>query len=98
MKSFNAYGNAPRSRAPESDRRISRRQKAFVDAWADAGGTAAPVACKVLDLSATGAKLAVPATAHLPTRFHLHLGGTVYAATIVWTHSNQIGVEFAPTK
>jgi hypothetical protein len=80
---------------PQGERRETRRQKAYVDGWADAGGTAAPLSCKVLDISTTGAKIALPPNARLPSTFVLHVGAAAYTATTMWTKQTEIGVRLS---
>ena len=82
-------------RTPRFDerRRGASRMKAFAEVWADPGGTALAIACKVLDISKTGAKL-TELDAALPDDFVLHSAGAKYKAHVVWRRQKQLGVEF----
>ncbi|MHA1158320.1 MAG: PilZ domain-containing protein [Alphaproteobacteria bacterium] len=54
------------------------------------------IACKVRDLSDTGARLALPNTADIPDRFCLEMsdGRGPYEARIAWRSEASIGVAF----
>jgi hypothetical protein len=84
----------PATKSPAGDeRRVAARQKTYVEAWADPGGTSAPVICKVLDISLTGARMAAPSVT-LPDDFTLRIGASRHAAKVVWRSNTEIGVEF----
>jgi hypothetical protein len=76
------------------ERREAARQKAFAEAWADPGGMAPAIPCKVLDISGTGAKIAYSSDDALPDVFVLHTGRTKRSAKVMWRSQNQVGVEF----
>lgn len=76
------------------ERRIALRYKSLAIAWADPGGVAPAIACRIIDISGTGAKLAHNPDAQLPDEFVLHTGHVKHYAKIVWRKTNQVGVEF----
>jgi hypothetical protein len=56
------------------------------------------VECRILDLSATGAKLKPETDRPLPLDLHFHDEDMDFSspATIVWIANGEIGVRFAP--
>lgn len=92
MKTIGHKLSAPKSPS-DDERRVAPRQKIFVEAWADPGGTAAPVLCKVLDISQTGAKIAEPSE-NLPNSFSLRIGSITHVAKVIWRNQRELGVEF----
>ena len=68
--------------------RVSSAAKIIVDP------KAAPVDCTVVDYSAGGASLLLPAGTSLPPRFELLHGGTKKRCRLVWKSGNRIGVAF----
>jgi hypothetical protein len=56
-------------------------------------------ACRMLDLSATGARLQVKEPKSLPDHFLLvlsHTGNLYRQCTVVWRSDKSVGVEFVP--
>ncbi len=89
-----AFGAPEKKIEAADERRIAARYKAAVEVWADPGGTANAVACKILDISKTGAKISVEEPARLPDDFILHSAGVKYLAHVVWRRQKQVGIEF----
>ncbi len=85
--------NNPKTPA-SGERRASPRQKSHAEAWADPGGMAPAIPCKVIDISSAGAKLAFPPGSNLPDTFILRAGNTKRSAHVVWRRKDEIGVEF----
>ena len=81
------------------DRRLRRRKHVHSRAWADPGGTAAPIDCLVVDRSEMGAKLVELSGHPLPEtfeiRFERHL--TPLKAKIIWRYGEMVGVAFQST-
>jgi hypothetical protein len=75
------------------ERREAPRLKAFVEGWADPGGVAPAIPCRVLDVSRSGAKVEYFG-AELPDMFILVIGGAQHPAEVVWRRQNQVGVAF----
>lgn len=82
------------ARRVDQERRAAFRFQAFAEVWADPGGTNLAIPCKVLDISATGAKIAILDT-ELPDDFVLNSAGVKYHAHVVWRRQKQVGVEFS---
>ncbi len=76
------------------EKRSATRQKLFEEGWADPGGAASPLVCKISNISHKGAKIALADENALPDNFILHVGSARRAARVVWRSQNQIGVEF----
>lgn len=89
--------SARSARAKAEERRIASRYKAYAEVWADPGGMAPAIPCKLIDISGTGAKLfCYPGNAALPEKFVLHTGHVKHVAQIVWRDKSMVGVEFEP--
>jgi invasion protein IalB len=65
-------------------------------AWADPGGVLPVIDCKILDLSETGARVALPAGVELPDLFQLQIDSSriLGPAEVVWRDQHQVGVRF----
>jgi hypothetical protein len=79
---------------------MRRDDRAEVDreAWLDAGDGRPLLNCTLVDLSDSGAKLAVDAVDKIPDTFSLWLnrhGKPRFTCRTVWRSFNTIGVEFA---
>lgn len=84
--------NSPDYRRAVPRRRVLKSAKLVVN-----GGV---FDCAVLNISARGARVALPGPTPMPERVALHLsGGTIYQARRCWARGQDIGVEFedAPT-
>ncbi len=78
-------------------RRESREDKGH-RAWLDTGEGGPLLACTLVDISASGAKLSFDASDEIPDSFGLRLtrhGQPRFACRIVWRNANTIGVTFA---
>jgi len=67
-------------------------------AWLDAGDGDALLKCTLVDISVSGAKLAVDEVSQIPGTFILRLsryGHPRLSCRIVWRNANTIGVAFA---
>ncbi len=65
-------------------------------AWADPGGVLPVIDCKILDLSDSGARVALPSGVELPDVFQLQIDSSriIGAAEVVWREQHQVGVKF----
>jgi PilZ domain len=66
-------------------------------AWLDAGDGSPLVVCTLVDISGSGAKLALDEVNRIPETFKLWLsryGHPKYACRIVWRRTGAIGVKF----
>jgi PilZ domain-containing protein len=78
-------------------RRESREDKGH-RAWLDTGEGGSLLACTLVDISASGAKLSLDAGDEIPDTFSLRLtryGQPRFACRTVWRNANTIGVTFA---
>ena len=78
-------------------RRENREERGH-RAWLDTGGDGPLLACTLVDISASGAKLALDASDEIPEVFSLRLtryGQPHFACRTVWRNANTIGVTFA---
>ncbi|HMK88841.1 MAG TPA: PilZ domain-containing protein [Methylocystis sp.] len=82
------------SPAGQDEQRRADRRATFADVWVDPGGTAPATAHKLLNISASGAKLAVPDGFAPPENFVLHFGSATHFAKVVWRTHAAIGVKF----
>jgi PilZ domain-containing protein len=59
-------------------------------------GSSSGIDCVIRDLSEAGAQLGIPAYAHLPDRFRLHMlsDGTMVPARFAWRRGDRLGVSF----
>jgi hypothetical protein len=67
-------------------------------AWLDTGNGSPLVICTLVDISLSGAKLAIDLADQIPETFNLRLtryGHPRFACRTVWRTSNTIGVTFA---
>jgi len=78
------------------DLRKSSRTKLKGAAWIRLAGGFAARQCEVLDISDTGARIAVPSQQLVPNAFSLALqrGGQGRAARVKWRRGTEIGLEF----
>jgi PilZ domain len=84
-----------------NDKRRMPRQTLNVSAWIDTGDDTQPVRCTVVDISETGARLAVSDSVSTPDQFDLivsRAGNPGRPCTVVWRLHGLLGIEFtAPT-
>ena len=80
----------------KTERRRRARRAASSSAWADPGGILPVIDCKILDLSADGARVAEPPGVELPNLFQLQIDSTriLGAAEVFWRGESQVGVRF----
>ncbi|HEX4043538.1 MAG TPA: PilZ domain-containing protein [Xanthobacteraceae bacterium] len=77
----------------ESRKDVGRR------AWLDIGDGGPLQVCTLIDISPSGAKLAIDDAAQVPQTFRLHLtrdGHPDFSCWIVWRSSDAVGISFAP--
>ena len=84
----------------EANRRKSVRRSIGYGATIVAPDTSWTRKCRVIDISATGAKLALEEPGQLPKDFVLMLSerGPKRRCHVVWTADDQVGVEFEASK
>ena len=78
--------------------RRERREERGERAWLDTGDGSRLVACTLLDLSLSGAKLEFDANQQIPETFSLRLtryGRERFSCRIVWRSANTVGVTIA---
>ena len=86
------------------DQRKSRRHFVANGARIVWDGSASPQDCRMLDVSAHGARLELEAAAKLPDKFMLllsHDGGFRRQCSVIWRSENAVGIELSspfPTK
>ena len=76
----------------ESRKEVGRK------AWLDIGGGKPLVVCTLIDISASGAKVALDDAAQIPSTFDLHLtrdGKQNFSCRIVWRNTEALGIAFA---
>lgn len=76
----------------ESRKDVGRR------AWLDIGRGRPLLACTLIDISQSGAKLAIDDAAHVPQTFRLLLtrdGPANFSCRIVWRNTDTLGISFA---
>ena len=91
---MSAFGRS--SSTVANDRRVAPRLKSYAEVWADPGGVDPAIRCRIMDISATGAKIDTLGS-ELPDRFILHTGGHRHAAEVVWRRPPLVGVTFLKT-
>ncbi len=91
-----ASSGDPKAAAKEVDSRRTPRRARDLDAWIRAEGSFAAQKCQVLDISQSGARLAVADARKIPTRFSLLFSKDSIGrhARIKWRRGTQIGAEF----
>lgn len=80
-----------------SMRRESREEVGH-RAWLDTGDGRPLLTCTLIDMSPSGAKLAIDEAAQLPEAFELRLtrdGHPSIVCRVVWRNANALGVTFA---
>jgi hypothetical protein len=76
------------------EKRETTRQRSYGDIWVDPGELAAPIFCKVLDISHGGARLMVQGNSVLPDAFVMCMGTSKRHARVMWRAGQEAGVEF----
>jgi PilZ domain len=80
-----------------SNKRRTSRQAVNSPAWMEIGVDARLRKCRLVDISAKGARLFVENIDDTPDSFNLLLsrfGRPQYRCNVVWKHGNEVGVEF----
>ena len=79
-----------------ADDRRSYRKPTLIGGEVSTGDRSQRLTCRVLDMSATGARLELDADKELPKRIGVFLdkNGTYVECEIVWREAEQIGVRF----
>lgn len=79
------------------DKRTAERVRTIFAGRAVIGAGFADVNCQVKDLSATGARIAVPERTVIPDHFELHIPtrGIESRVTVRWREGRMLGVTFA---
>ena len=80
------------------ENRAAKRRKVLHGAKMARADGVALGSCRILDLSATGARLQVEEPKKLPEHFLLvlsHTGNLYRQCAVVWRSDNSVGVEFA---
>jgi PilZ domain len=78
--------------------RRENREQVGHRAWLDTGAGGPLLACMLVDISPSGAKLSIDDAAQVPETFGLRLtryGRSRFSCRIVWRNSNALGVTFA---
>jgi hypothetical protein len=82
-----------------ADLRKSRRYSVANGARIVWDGGSSPQNCRMLDVSAHGARLELETAATLPDKFMLllsHDGGLRRQCRVIWRSENAVGIEFNP--
>jgi hypothetical protein len=82
-----------RTSSANTDRRSAAREKYPVDAHIMVH-TGPPITCKVLNMSATGARISLTKTFGLPPVLELRIRGTSRRAKIVRKGTGEIAIRF----
>jgi len=80
-----------------NDKRQRPRKQLNLAAWIDVGNDARLQRCTVVDVSESGARLAVEDIECLPDKFNLtlsRLGQPRQSCNIVWRRHDEVGIEF----
>jgi hypothetical protein len=80
-----------------SNKRRTARQTVNSTAWMEIDGDGRLRRCRLVDISANGARLIVENVENTPDSFNLLLsrfGRPQYRCTVVWKRGNEVGVEF----
>jgi len=78
--------------------RRESREEVGHRAWLDTGDGGPLLACTLIDISPSGAKLAIDDAAQLPETFALQLtryGHPHFSCRVVWRNASALGVAFA---
>jgi hypothetical protein len=80
-----------------TNNRRTSRQEVNSPAWLEVGNDARLRRCKLIDISANGARLIVEDAENTPDSFNLLLsrfGSPSYRCNVVWKQGDEMGVEF----
>ena len=80
-----------------TNNRRTSRQAVNSPAWLEIGNDARLRRCKLIDISANGARLIVEDVENTPDNFNLLLsrfGSPSYRCNVVWKQGDEMGVEF----
>ena len=78
--------------------RSESRKEVGRKAWLDIGSGRPLLACTLIDISQSGAKLALDDAAQVPPTFGLRLtrdGSPTFSCRIVWRNTDALGIAFA---
>ena len=78
------------------ERRLSPRRSLNTAAWIRLDGSFVPRECRVVDVSATGVRLAIPFAGKLPETFTVLFSKNAvgHRVRMIWRRANQIGAKF----
>jgi methyl-accepting chemotaxis protein len=76
------------------ERRLEPRRPVHILALMNAGGVECK--CTILDLSASGARIAVACPKTLPGHVLVRIRGLIRRCNVIWRSDCEIGVEFLP--
>ncbi len=80
-----------------NDKRRWPRKQLNLPAWIDLGNDLRPQRCTLIDISDSGARLAVEDIEGLPDKFHLAMsrfGKSGRSCNVVWRSHDEVGIEF----
>ncbi len=79
----------------DTNRRKSSRRGSESRVWADPGGVLPVIDCKILDISANGARVRALHGGELPDQFILKQETTniIGKADVIWRNGNTVGVK-----
>jgi hypothetical protein len=78
--------------ARAEERRRQPRLPVHIAAQMNAGGVERQ--CTVLDISASGARIAVPDPKNIPDRILVRIHGLIHRCRVIWRSDCEMGVEF----
>jgi len=81
--------------------RRESRQEVGRKAWLDIGGGSPLLPCTLIDISSSGARLALDDAAQVPPTFALRLtrnGTENYSCRVVWRNVDALGIAFAKVR
>jgi PilZ domain len=90
---FVTYSKAPEVRLFKSQKRAERRMKRDFHAQVMLGGFARRD-CKVVDISKSGARIAISGAIELPRQFSIAFASTDRPCQLVWRNGTMAGVKF----
>jgi hypothetical protein len=88
-----SYSKAPRAMFFKSQKRTERRMKRDFPARVVLGGFAERD-CKVVDISQSGARIAISGAIELPRRFSIAFESSSRPCQLVWRNGTMAGVKF----
>jgi hypothetical protein len=88
-----SYSKAPRAMFFKSQKRTERRMKRDFPARVVLGGFAERD-CKVVDISQSGARIAISGAIELPRQFSIAFESSARPCQLVWRNGTMAGVKF----